>query len=119
MFVARCDRQGRCQWQLSVEGGSEPLWAPDGQRVFYRSGNQVVEVEVATEPTLSPGRRRVLFEGAFRVDDLYFLGNYDISPDGERFVMAQTVAGPSERTAPALVVVRHWFEELQRLVPVN
>ncbi len=39
--------------------------------------------------------------------------NYDVSPDGERFVLIKRrEAGASQR----VVVVLNWFEELRRLV---
>ena len=42
---------------------------------------------------------------------------YDISPDGQRFLM---IKGRSATVAPAgLIVVQHWIEELKRLVPTK
>ena len=45
---------------------------------------------------------------------------YDVSPDGQRFLMIK-VGGGSDQTAPTtnIVVIQHWFEELKRLVPTN
>ena len=40
---------------------------------------------------------------------------YDVSLDGERFLMVQRNAD----AAPGYTVVLNWFEELKRLVPVN
>ena len=42
--------------------------------------------------------------------------NYDISPDGERFVMVQI---PASTGRGQLEIVFNWFEELERLVPTN
>jgi hypothetical protein len=43
---------------------------------------------------------------------------YDISPDGQRFLMIKQ--GYGDQAAPAqIVVVQHWLEELKRLVPTN
>ena len=45
--------------------------------------------------------------------------NYDIAPDGQRFVFLKPV-GLGEDAGPAqVVVVQNWFEELKRLVPVD
>jgi hypothetical protein len=58
------------------------------------------------------------------LDEGYFLpgGNpgrvYDISPDGQRFLMIRTGSG-SGTERPQIVVVQNWLEELKRLVPVN
>ena len=44
---------------------------------------------------------------------------YDISSDGQRLLMIKG-GGAGENVAPAsLVVVQHWLEELQRLVPTR
>jgi hypothetical protein len=40
---------------------------------------------------------------------------FDISPDGQRFIMARRVSTIETPTSP-LVVTEHWFEELKRLV---
>ena len=42
--------------------------------------------------------------------------NYDISPDGERFVMVQV---PDSTERGQLEIVFNWFEEVERLVPTN
>ena len=45
---------------------------------------------------------------------------YDVSPDGQRFLMIRE-GGLSGETADqlAITVVLNWVEELTRLVPVN
>jgi hypothetical protein len=42
---------------------------------------------------------------------------YDISPDGQRFLMIKTSAAGGTAAAASLVVVQHWFEELKQRVP--
>ena len=43
------------KWQISTEGGAEPVWARDGQELFYRSinGDRMMAVEITTDPTFS------------------------------------------------------------------
>ena len=43
--------------------------------------------------------------------------NYDVSADGQRFLMVKQPA--NQAAAPQIVVVQNWFEELKRLVPVK
>ena len=43
--------------------------------------------------------------------------NYDISPDGERFLMLNP--GDEDLPATQISVLQNWFEELKRLVPTN
>jgi eukaryotic-like serine/threonine-protein kinase len=104
------------KWQISTEGGAEPVWNPNGRELFYRSGDKMMAVEITTQPSFSAGKSKVLFEGRYQPTPAT-LTNYDVSPDGQRFLMLK----PSEQ-AQALTqinVVLNWFEELKRKVPVG
>jgi hypothetical protein len=68
---------------------------------------------VTTSPTFRAGTPRELFRGAFASTDI---PNYDVTRDGQRFVMVQASDEAEER---ALQIVDHWFEELVRLVPAE
>jgi len=50
-------------WQVSTDGGVEPLWSPAGKELFYRNGNGVFTVDVQTEPGFAFGNVQKLFEG--------------------------------------------------------
>jgi Tol biopolymer transport system component/tRNA A-37 threonylcarbamoyl transferase component Bud32 len=105
------------KWQISTEGGTEPAWNPNGRELFYRSGDKMMAVEIATQPGFAAGKPRVLFEGQYALSPGTFL-NYDVSPDGQRFLMLK----PSESAdaAPTQInVVLNWFEELKRRVPTG
>ena len=72
-------------------------------------------------PTLRVSRPEVLFEGRYALDPFYTL-NYDVSADGQRFLMlSEPEEGDAEAASPpaTLIVVENWFEELTRLVPVD
>jgi hypothetical protein len=93
----------------------EPVWNPNGRELFYRSGRKMMAVEIATKPGFAAGKPRLLFEGAYLPTPLAF-PNFDVSSDGQRFLMLK----PSEQEAAALThinVVLNWFEELKRRVP--
>jgi hypothetical protein len=47
------------------------------------------------------------------------LRNYDIAPDGQRFLMLKAGGIDPTRTPPQIVVVQHFDEELKRLVPAK
>jgi hypothetical protein len=103
------------KWQISADGGMEPVWNPNGRELFYRSGRKMMAVEIATKPGFAAGKPRVLFEGDYLPTPLAF-PNYDVSADGQRFLMLK----PSEQEAAAqtqIIVVLNWFEELKRVVP--
>ena len=44
---------------------------------------------------------------------------YDVSPDGQRFLMIKAPGTDASAAPPALIVVQHWDEELKRLVPAG
>ena len=97
------------------EGGVEAVWSPFGNELFYRSGNRMMAVSVETEPTFRAGRPEVLFEGKY-VTTRISPGNpyYDISRDGQRFLMIKAVEGNTSK----IHVVLNWFEELKERVPM-
>jgi Tol biopolymer transport system component len=105
------------KWQISTEGGTEPAWNPNGRELFYRSGNKMMAVDIATQPSFSAGKPRVLFEGRYEPTPATF-PNYDVSRDGQRFLMLK----PSEQEAAGqreINVVLNWSEELKQRVPVE
>jgi len=109
VYVRPFPDAGRAKWQVSLRGGTEPLWAHSGRELFYRGGaGDMVAAQIATQPTFSVGRQTVLFAGgAFRVDNSH--RGYDVSPDDRRFLMVRERGG-GERTN--LILVDGWFREL-------
>ena len=97
------------QYPVSPEAGIDPRWHPDGRTLYYRSGSQYVAVDVTTEPTFRVSVPRLLF-------DRPGYGQWDIHPDGSRFVVvapgedSQVVASDPRR----LVLITNWFEELRQ-----
>jgi Tol biopolymer transport system component len=103
------------KWQISTDGGGHAVWARNGRELFYRNGDNMMVVEVTTQPNFAPGSPKALFEGQFlTIGD----GNtsYDVAPDGQRFVMIKQSA---EQQQGQINVVQNWFEELKRLVPTD
>ena len=106
------------RWQLSTEGGTEPLWSPDGKELFYRHGRTLLAVNVTTDPTFKlVGNPRPLFGGNYHSSPTYHGGAaYDVSRDGTRFLMIRREPG----SIPTRIhIVFNWFEELERLVPTE
>jgi serine/threonine protein kinase len=96
--------------QVSVEGGTMPVWAPNGRELFYYAGGRLMAVPVTAGQRLKVGKPTTLFD--FEDKDMP-LQYCDISPDGTWFVGVQR----SPRAHPVEVeVVLNWFEELKRRV---
>jgi hypothetical protein len=106
------DLEGK--WQISTEGGQEPVWAPDCTAIYYRDGASLVKVPVKTEGGFIPGQAAPLFEDVYVPTSS--TRNYDIHPDGKRFLMIKKVEGEEDVPITELIVVENWFEELKRLM---
>ncbi len=108
------------RWTVSTNGGTRPIWAPSGEELVYvsptgalmRVGVARGASWVATTPT------QVVKEGYYTIPQWWGL-SYDISPDGQQFLMLKE-GGIDGTAAPAsIIVVQHWVEELKRLVPTK
>jgi hypothetical protein len=106
------------KYQISADGGTEPVWNPNGKELFYRSGDKMMAVDVTTQPAFSAGKPRVLFEGPYLPTALTF-PNYDVSPDGRRFLMIKPAEQRSSSSLTQIVVVQNWFEELKQKIPTG
>ena len=102
--------------QVSTEGGTGPVWNPGGRELFYQIGDKMMAVDISTQPVFSAGKPKILFERKY-LPSPAALPNYDVSPDGQRFLMVS--AGEQEHTATQINVVLNWFEELKRRVPAG
>ena len=106
------------KWQISTEGGTEPAWNRNGRELFYRSGNKMMVLDVATQPSFSAGKPRVLFEGQYFTSDWPLVSTaYDVSADGQRFLMVKRTEQAASATQ--INVVLNWFEELKQKVPTK
>ena len=108
------------RWQVSTAGGTRPLWARDGRELFFFDSDGALHraaVE-ATEATWNAGAPTKLLEPR------YYTGSninqdrtYDVSPDGQRFLMIKP--GRDSTAPPTVIVVQHFDVELKRLAPSN
>ena len=80
------------------------------------STTKMMVVDIATQPGLAAGKPRMLFEGKY-TQTLATIPNYDVSADGQRFLMLKPV---EQEAAPTQInVVLNWFEELKQKVPTG
>jgi len=106
--------------RVSPDGGSQPVWSPDGRQLFYTKMNpeplpdQVMVVDVVTETTFRPSPPRLLFEGSYT--STIPIRSFDISPDGDRFVMIKPVLAEPQPVTE-IRVVQNWFTELNEKCP--
>jgi serine/threonine protein kinase len=111
IYIRHFGSQGR-RWTISTEGGTEPVWARDEQKMklYYRNGDKMMVVDIKTEPDFAPSQPKLLFEERFNAGRL--AADYDVTADG-RFLMIQ------ETPSTQIHVVLNWFEELKVNVPAE
>jgi serine/threonine-protein kinase len=96
--------------QVSTDGGSAPAWSPRGGQLFYRQGDKMMSVSIETRSSLTVGKPVHLFDA--KDED-----GFDVSPDGQRFLMIKKSEGRS--VAQQIDIVLGWFDEVRRRVPVG
>lgn len=78
----------------------------------------MMRVSLELEPTLMLGRPEALFAGPYSQGN----GgrNWDIAPDGQRFLLTRP-SGSTDAAGggPRVVIVQNWFTELERLLPAD
>ena len=99
---------------VSTQGGTQPRWSRNGKELFYRTGNRMMVVDVIWIPDLVLSPPRTLFDQRYSSALGGTTPNYDVSPDGQRFLMVK-----DELVSGRLNVVLNWTEELKHLVPTN
>jgi eukaryotic-like serine/threonine-protein kinase len=103
------------RYVVSNSGGSEPVWARNGRELFFRNGDRFMVVDVGSGPSFTASRPRLMF--TMRTQNLLGRTSWDVSPDGQTFVM--TDAGEEDRAAQQVMLLQNWFDELKRLVPAT
>ena len=107
------------KWQISTDGGRFPKWSRTKKELFYRTADNrimVVPYNVSGE-SFSPGKAQLWSPGQFteRLGNL----NFDLSPDGNRFVVLKTPPSKEETSASKLAFVFNFFDEVRRKVPLK
>ncbi|HDT13172.1 MAG TPA: hypothetical protein ENO03_02320 [Candidatus Aminicenantes bacterium] len=119
--------EGRGRWQISHQGGSMPVWAPDGRRLFYTYGREddthvhdvwAVDIETRGGFAASKPRRLTRLAGLRTGTPAR---TWDVSRDGRKLLCPRRVdlAAFDSRPITSLVLVQSWFEEVRRLAPAT
>ena len=120
VYVRPYPQASNARWQVSSGGGTEPVWTRGGRELIYR----VDALRLTAVPVETPGlafRTGTPSTLAVRVDPVSAAWRaYDVSADGQRFLVMRKPPDGLRATVPAgFVVVQNWFEELKRLVPAK
>ena len=97
---------GRGQWQISSNGGSEPVWSRDGRELFYvDAAGFLTAAQIASGSEFRVLSQRRLFSTTPFVLYGIWNRNYDVTRDG-RFLMIRR----SDDAPRRIVAVFNWAE---------
>jgi serine/threonine-protein kinase len=109
--------------QVSTDGGTSPLWSPDGKEIFFISRDaEAMTASISTDAAIRPGTPRRMFAlPAFYTGGIgRSTRQWDLTADGDRFlVLNPGAAGFADDGSGQVVLVLNFVQELKRLVPVN
>jgi len=92
------------RWQVSSGGGTQPVWNPDGKEIFYRIGDRMMAVGLTADgDQLRLSSPHQLFARAYAYGAGITIANYDVTQDGQRFLMVS-----EDVTVGRLRVILNW-----------
>jgi eukaryotic-like serine/threonine-protein kinase len=98
------------KWQVSKEGGIDPVWGRNGRTLYYLQGTSLIEVDINQRgETFEVGTATRLFEARFRSENYLGYGPgrvFDVSPDGQRFLI-DIVENEAASQTP-ITVITNW-----------
>jgi hypothetical protein len=106
-------------WQISTAGGSRPTWRRDGRELFFLDAeNAMTAVRVDTSgPTFVSEPPVRLFETGYLEPNP--ARHYDVSPDGQRFLMIKETSARRDATSVSMVVIQNWTAALNVRLPAR
>jgi serine/threonine protein kinase len=103
---------GEQRVQVSSQGGAEPKWREDGRELFFLGADRMMmAVRVSLRPTFTIEGSTPLFQTRVPILANAYRWHYDVSADGERFLVNTT---PAYVRPPAIHVVLDWRALLPR-----
>jgi hypothetical protein len=92
--------------QVSIAGGGQGTWRADGKELFYLAADdRMMSVTVDSSASgLKLGSPKPLFQTRLEFESLAGR-QYDVSPDGKRFLLAQPL---EESASVPITVIVNW-----------
>ena len=100
---------------VSVGGGTHPVWARDGSRLFFIQGDQVMAAPFDSTDPSPLGSSVPAFEAGY-IGARSRVRHYDVARDGR---MLTRRVDALDQTPFQLVVIQNWSQELLERVPVD
>jgi serine/threonine protein kinase/Tol biopolymer transport system component len=102
------------KWQVSTSGGTEPRWSKAGHELYYVSASSLIAVPYSVDKnSFQPGKPQTLL--ADGLEQRAPFTSYDVTPDGQHFVVFQFPGGKMTAASQPTVVL-NWLDQALRLV---
>jgi serine/threonine-protein kinase len=106
--------------QVSTTGGTRPIWTRSGQELVYVSPTgALMGVGVARGSSWEATTPTLVVKEGYLTNLNWWGRSYDVSRDGQRFLMIKEGGGDRTAAPVSIIVVQHWVEELKQLVPTK
>jgi hypothetical protein len=95
------------------------MWNPNGRELFFSTRGakpKMMAMDITPGASFKAGTPHVLFEGEWGTTTP--VRSYDITPDGQHFIMVQPGDVPDQKVT-RINVVLNWFDELKKRAPRN
>ena len=97
--------------QVSTDGGTQPALSGNGTEIFYRNGDRMMAVELRTTAAgVELSQPRMLFDRPYSYGAGITIANYDVTADGQRFLMVK-----DEADVGRLRMVLNWRPDSPRV----
>jgi len=108
----------RGRWQVSTSGGTRPAWAAAGRELFYIAPNGLLTAVPfrTTDSGFEAGTPSAVWKTAYYPGFTGLgldLRGYDVSRDGQRFLVLKEAAPANPATQATMIVVLNWSDELK------
>ena len=110
------------KWQISIRGGSYPVWSHNGRELFFRAADNRIMVAAYTVKgdSIVADQPRVWSEKPLANFGILGTGSYDVAPDGKRVVALMPVESAEAQQSPShVIVLENFFDELRRKAPIG
>jgi serine/threonine-protein kinase len=111
----------RGRWQISTSGGTRPAWAASGRELFYipLDGLLTAVPFRTTDSSFDAGTPAAVWKTAYYPGFTGLgldLRGYDVSRDGQRFLVLKETAAANQAAQVTMIVVLNWSDELKNRV---
>ena len=102
---------GEGKWQVSANGGVDPIWSPAGGDLFYLEGTLMKVVSVTLDDSVNLGPPQTLFDVTGKRLAVSSNTGFAVSADGQQLLMVQNVV--NEGKQPSLIISYDWIARFE------